>query len=296
LFGTWKDFRRGIIPYSGIVTYKICCLAYGAATAVYISWDFPEGVSGVLQDAFGGLIFTYQMSDSGSFTHPALLQLGGYGINLILTYQNVLPVELVSFTALHQNSYVTLNWQTATETNNQGFEVQRKRVFSLQSSVGNGDWNDLDFVNGNGTSTEPQTYSFVDENLQTGKFQYRLKQIDFDGTFEYSNVIEVEINAPTRFSLEQNYPNPFNPSTKIKYTIPTLPSSSPLAKGRNEVGFVTLKVYDVLGKEVASLVNEYRYAGSYEINFDASELASGVYYYQLKAGDYIETKKMLVVK
>ncbi len=137
---------------------------------------------------------------------------------------------------------------------------------------------------------------FVDENLLAGKYQYRLKQIDFDGTFEYSNTIEVEINSPTKFSLEQNYPNPFNPSTKIKYAIPTPPSSSPLAMGRNEVGFVTLKVFDVLGKEVATLVNEEKSAGSYHVDFNASHLASGIYYYQLRAGDYSETKKMILMK
>jgi len=138
--------------------------------------------------------------------------------------------------------------------------------------------------------------------LEAGKFQYRLKQIDFDGTFEYSNVIEVEIVPPLKFSLEQNYPNPFNPVTTIKYTIPTPPSSSPLAKGRNEVGFVTLKVYNVLGKEIATLVNEEKPAGSYEVKFNsvetlhATSLPSGVYFYQLRAGDYNETKKMILLK
>src|SRR5690606_5091234 len=122
-------------------------------------------------------------------------------------------------------------------------------------------------------TTEPQSYSFNDENLSSGKYQYRLKQIDFDGTFEYSNVIEAEINSPTKFSLEQNYPNPFNPSTSIQYAI-----------GNRQ--FVTLKVYDVLGNEVSTLVNEEKPAGSYDVEFNASNLASGIYYYQLKAGDF----------
>ncbi|HRB41009.1 MAG TPA: T9SS type A sorting domain-containing protein, partial [Bacteroidia bacterium] len=187
---------------------------------------------------------------------------------------------------------ITLNWQTATETNNQGFQIERRKT----QNDSNEDWNSIGFVNGNGTTTEPQSYSFADKNLEAGKFQYRLKQIDFDGTFEYSNVIEVEIVPPLKFSLEQNYPNPFNPVTTIKYTIPTPPSSSPLAKGRNEVGFVTLKVYDVLGKEVATLVNEEKPSGHYEINFDASNLASGIYYYQLRAGEFVETKKMTLLK
>ena len=100
----------------------------------------------------------------------------------------------------------------------------------------------------------------------------------------------------TKFDLAQNYPNPFNPSTKIMYTIPTPPSSSSLVKGKNEVGFVTLKVYDILGNEVATLVNEYKPVGTYEVEFFSSTLASGVYYYQLKAGDFIATKKMLLLK
>jgi len=165
------------------------------------------------------------------------------------------------------------------------------------------DWETIGFVNGNGTTTEPQAYSFVDENLQTGKYQYRLKQIDFDGTFDYSNTIEIEINSPTKFSLSQNYPNPFNPVTKIHFTIPTSPlNPSPYQGEGNRERFVTLKVYDVLGKEVATLVNEEKSAGSYEVEFNsvetlhATSLPSGVYFYQLKAGDFVETKKLILVK
>ena len=195
----------------------------------------------------------------------------------------LIPVELTSFTSSVAENDVTLNWQTATETNNQGFEVQRKQVFSPQSSVGNGEWDVLSFITGNGTTTEPQSYSFYDKKLEAGKYQYKLKQIDFDGTFEYSNIVEVEIAAPLEFSLEQNYPNPFNPSTIINYQLP-------------KAGNVTLKVYDVLGKEVATLVNEEKPAGNYEVEFDASNLASGVYYYQLRAGEFLFSKKMLLLK
>ncbi len=189
------------------------------------------------------------------------------------------PVELISFTSLVNNGNVTLNWKTATETNNQVFEVERKKL--------NKNWLKIGFVNGNGTTTETKTYSFIDKNLSVGKYQYRLKQIDFDGTFEYSIKIEVEIDAPTKFSLPQNYPNPFNPSTKISW-------QSPVGSWQ------TLKVYDILGNEVATLVNEERYAGSYEIEFNPESSiknpASGVYFYQLRAGDYVETKKMILLK
>ncbi len=223
----------------------------------------------------------------------------------------IIPVELISFSSSINENNVTLNWQTATETNNAGFEIQRKRVFSPLSSVGNEGWKVISFINGNGTTTEPQSYSFVDENLAAGKYQYRLKQIDFDGTFEYSDIIEIEINPPAKFSLSQNYPNPFNPSTKIHFTIPTSPlNPSPYQGEGNRERFVTLKVFDVLGKEVATLVNEEKPAGSYEVEFNsvetlhATSLPSGVYFYQLRAGDpstgsgqvFIETKKMILLR
>ncbi len=206
----------------------------------------------------------------------------------------IVPVELTSFTATATQNSASLNWQTATEINNSGFEIERKQVGSPQSSVGNQDWRVIGFVPGFGTTTEPKTYSFTDENLPAGKYQYRLKQIDFDGSFEYSNTVEVEISSPTEFTLEQNYPNPFNPSTKIKYTIPTVTLS--LSKG--DV-YVTLKVYDVLGNEIATLVNEQQQPGTYEVEFNVGQaisLSSGVYYYQLRVGGFVETKKMILVK
>ncbi|HQF43682.1 MAG TPA: FlgD immunoglobulin-like domain containing protein, partial [Ignavibacteriaceae bacterium] len=162
-------------------------------------------------------------------------------------------------------------------------------------------WIEIGFVPGFGTTTEKRSYSFTDNNLATGSYSYRLKQIDYNGTVEYSNEVFAEVGAPEEFSLSQNYPNPFNPVTKIKFTIPTPPSSSPLSKGRNEVGFVTLKIYDILGNEVATLVNEYKPAGTYEVEFNShsdegQNLSSGVYYYQLKSGSFISTKKMILLK
>jgi len=200
----------------------------------------------------------------------------------------ITPIELKNFTAELSGNDVFLNWTTSTETNNSGFEILR--------TTKENDWNKIGFVPGHGTTTEPQFYSYVDESLHSGRYQYRLKQIDFDGSFEYSKIIEVEIGSPTIFSLEQNYPNPFNPTTKIKYTIPTPPVSSPLVKGRTKEGFVTLKVYDVLGNEVATLVNEEKPAGECEVEFDGSEFPSGVYFYQLSAGDFIKTQKMVLMK
>lgn len=221
---------------------------------------------------FGG-IYTY---DGGTLI-GALIDGITYGT------LHPLPVELLSFSSSVLDDDVTLNWTTATETNNSGFNVERKQVFSPQSSVGNEEWKTIKFVNGNGTTTETKSYIFKDENLSSGNYQYRLKQIDFDGTFEYSNIIEAEILPPAKFSLEQNYPNPFNPTTKISW-------QSPVNSHQ------TLKIYDVLGNEVAILVNEYRTAGKYEAEFNASNLSSGIYYYKITAGEFVQTKKMIILK
>jgi hypothetical protein len=188
---------------------------------------------------------------------------------------NQLPVELVAFTARNTAEGVQLAWRTASEQNNAGFEVQRR---SEKAS----EWQVLGFVRGAGTTAEAQSYTFLDKSA-SGKVQYRLKQIDFDGQFEYSNIIEVDAGAPKQFALEQNYPNPFNPTTLISYQLPVASE-------------VSLKVYDVLGKEVATLVNERQEAGTYHFNFNASSLSSGVYFYRIKAGNFVSTKKMMLVK
>jgi hypothetical protein len=200
-----------------------------------------------------------------------------------------LPVELVSFAAEVTGNNVLLNWVTASEINNRGFEIQR--VLSTEYGVLR--WEVIGFVEGHGTTTETNFYSFIDENLSQGKYQYRFKQIDFDGTFEYSNVIEIEVELPQQFALYQNYPNPFNPSTKIKYAIPN--PDNPL-HGATRGGLVTLKVYDILGNEVATLVNEEKQPGIYEIEFDASDLTSGIYFYRLKSDSFVQTRKMMLIR
>jgi len=192
---------------------------------------------------------------------------------------SVIPVELSSFTASVAENFVTLNWQTKTKTNNYGFEIERQLVNSLPGS-----WDKIGFVPGYGTTTEEKNYSFKDEKISTGKYLYRLKQIDFDGAFNYSNEIEVDVDlSPKEFSLKQNYPNPFNPVTKIKYSIP--------AKA-----FVTLNVYNAIGEKIAELVNNEMNAGNYEISFDGTGLSSGIYYYKITAGNFSEVKKMMLVK
>jgi hypothetical protein len=203
-----------------------------------------------------------------------------YGNEATAYVPAIIPVELLSFSSFVINNDVTLNWTTATETNNSGFQIERRETKNERSE----EWNIITFVYGNGTTTETKTYSYKDENISAGKYQYRLKQIDFDGTFEYSNIVEVEILPPAKFSLEQNYPNPFNPSTSIQYSLASKQ-------------FVSLKIFNSLGEEVETLVNEYQEAGVhsklYILNYT---LPSGVYLYQLKAGEFIQTRKMVLLK
>jgi hypothetical protein len=211
---------------------------------------------------------------------------------------NPLPVELISFSGTAANNKVTLNWQTATEVNNYGFEVERKLEVKGQTGGASTVWEKVGFIEGSGNSNSEKSYSFVDDltlnhnltlNNPAPKVQYRLKQIDNDGTFSYSNEVEVEIkNIPTKFAMEQNYPNPFNPSTKIKYSIPS--------NVKSEMLNVTLKIYDILGNEVATLVNEPQEPGYYEIDFNAKSLASGVYIYRLQYDKNVSVKKMIMMK
>ncbi|MBS4032853.1 MAG: T9SS type A sorting domain-containing protein [Ignavibacterium sp.] len=200
---------------------------------------------------------------------------------------SVIPVELTSFTVNVSGNSVVLNWITASELNNSGFEIQRSVISNEERNL---NWQPIGFVQGNGTTTQSNSYSFTDNNIYSPKYYYRLKQIDLNGTFTYSNEVEVDFSLPQAFSLEQNYPNPFNPGTTIKYSIPIVIST----EGRNLN--VTLKVFDVLGNEVATLVDEYKPAGSYEVSFDASSISSGIYLYKLQVGTFFDMKKMILIK
>ena len=192
-----------------------------------------------------------------------------------ITDTTLVPVELISFAATSNGKEVILNWSTATELNNQLFEVQRSFEGSDFASVG--------FVNGKGTTTERQDYTYRDKILTDGKYYYRLKQIDYLSRYQYSNVIEIELRAFNSFLLEQNYPNPFNPTTTIGY-------------GIKEKSNVKIIVLNSIGEEVALLVNEEKESGYHTVEFNAADLPSGVYFYQLKAGSFVETKKMTLLK
>lgn len=198
-------------------------------------------------------------------------------INPIDPPNQPLPVELTSFNAVLNYDKVELNWQTATEVKNFGFEVQRKEP-NAES------WNKISFVEGHGNSNSPKDYRYVDNTLsKAGKYYYRLKQVDTDGTFEYSTEVEVDV-VPTKYELSQNYPNPFNPSTKITFNMP-------------EQGNVKLKIYNVLGNEVATLLDNEIVAGNHNVIFNATGLSSGVYYYRVEVeGKFAETKQMILIK
>ncbi|MFO7523930.1 MAG: M28 family peptidase [Ignavibacteriaceae bacterium] len=207
---------------------------------------------------------------------------GWYVDDINIVVYDFVPVELVAFTAITSSDKVTLNWSTASETNNRGFEIERK-VFNPQSSVSNSEWRIVGYVDGKGTTTDFTRYTFVDQLNEQGKYSYRLKQIDFDGSINYSNEIEVDFIGVTEYALLQNYPNPFNPSTVISYQLPVDSK-------------VQLKVYDVLGTEIITLVNEIKSAGKHDVSFNAGKLSSGTYFYTILTDGFVQTKKMLLVK
>jgi hypothetical protein len=190
-----------------------------------------------------------------------------------------LPVELTSFTAKQSVSGVELRWVTATEVSNFGFDIERA---SLVAQNNQKIWEKIGFISGHGNSNSPNNYCFIDNKSLSGKSQYRLKQIDKDGAFKYSKTVEV-VSVILKYDLAQNYPNPFNPSTLITYSIP---------KSSN----VMVKVYNVLGKLITTLVNENQEAGIYKVNFDARGLSNGIYFYKIQAGNYSAIKKMLLLK
>jgi N-acetylneuraminic acid mutarotase len=219
---------------------------------------------------------------SNSIVNGKIYLIGGVNtprIPLDIVYEGdpelIIPVELVSFTATSNGKEVILNWSTATELNNQLFEVQRSFEGSDFATIG--------FVYGKGTTTERQDYNHSDKILADGKYSYRLKQIDYLGSYEYSDIIEIELRVFNSYLIEQNYPNPFNPTTTIGY-------------GIKEKDNIKITVLNSIGEEVAILVNEEKESGFHTVDFNAAKLPSGVYFYRLQAGSFIETKKMILLK
>ncbi|MBK9099545.1 MAG: T9SS type A sorting domain-containing protein [bacterium] len=300
LVGVWNGSGTGqrdiLISTNNCISWTYIC---SINCQVGLSWSigFSEGMlvgtedAGVFLfsdegDSLGlwneGLNYSWEVltlsSDNNGYAYL------GQGANIMFgsggvwrrPLSEIIPVELTSFTATSNGKEVFLKWSTATETNNQGFEI-------LRFAQNDNEWKTIGFVPGFGTTTEPKSYSYTDSKVSTGKYTYRLKQKDLDGSFQFSPETEVEISAPLLFSLEQNYPNPFNPTTSIQYSV-------------SSEQYVTLVVYDVLGNEIEILVNEEKPVGTYEVTWYAEQLPSGVYFYRLKAGEYSAVKKMTLIK
>jgi hypothetical protein len=193
------------------------------------------------------------------------------------SYEAPLPVELSAFDAYMEENVVTLKWETKTEVNNYGFEIERKTENGEKA-----DWKKIGFVQGSGNSSSPKFYSYKDNEPGESKLIYRLKQIDTDGLFKYSNELAVEIHS-SKFELFQNYPNPFNPKTKIKFSV-------------KNGGIISVKVYDNLGNEIKVLMNEYKTPGFYILEFDGSGFSSGIYFLKFQEGNLFQIKKLVLMK
>ena len=267
---TWRQYAEyylGAGPFIGLaVTYD------GGATSTSL-WEVQ--ITGNILAEERTVSFTPTSS-----IYQLIFYLNGnsFNINLLnvddVQVDYIVPVELASFKANASEGLVDLSWLTSTETNNRGFEVQRSH---------GGDFETIAFVEGHGTTTEINAYSYSDRNVNTGSYSYRLKQIDFDGTFEYSNIIEVDVPMLKEFALDQNYPNPFNPSTTIKFSLP-------------EASDVTLTIYNTLGQKVTELVSAKLEAGRYSYEWNAQNVVTGMYIYELRTNNFVSVKKMVLLK
>jgi len=304
--GSWRSFMNGaagtnnvILRGGGMADHVVAGVVPGPNV---VHWVY-DGVAGETRAYLNGVFVDAVVQSALDISGPGPFKVGGYSSSASLwagalmdefrlynralddaeiaaTWNiTIVPVELTSFTASVNDNDVTLNWVTASEINNSGFQVERKSI---------GEYQAIGFVPGYGTTTETKAYSFSDANLTAGTYSYRLKQIDYDGTFEYSDPVEVDIVIPDVYSLHQNYPNPFNPTTNITFTL--------AANAK-----VTLKVFDVLGQEVMTLINQDLTAGVHTYDFNAAGFNSGVYFYRIEANgidgtNFTNVKKMILLK
>ncbi|GJQ64794.1 MAG: hypothetical protein SCALA702_38470 [Melioribacteraceae bacterium] len=278
--GSPADYRTGDNNYTGQVTYTMKYQLGDGGTSMTLDVDIPEipgTVTMTVQDPFGGVLVNEVVNEGGGqvvVTNTSLTEL-----KLIVDYNAPIPVELSSFAANVVGETIQLAWETATETNNKGFEVERSEDGESFTKVG--------YIDGNGTTSEKQAYNFTDHHAVSGTYYYRLRQVDFDGTSSYSDAVEVDF-VPTEYSLGQNYPNPFNPSTRIKFAVPVDSK-------------VTVTLYNMLGQKVQEIVSQNYSVGLHEVDFNASELSSGMYIYSISAqgvdgSNFVDTKKMMLMK
>lgn len=263
------------------VTYKIGNWVFTPSTiGIPISITIPPGGSiskdyTHLSDSFLVPMGIHNVEAIVHFSAPYYpIQTNSVSISIT----SLIPVELISFNAISKNGLVELQWVTATETNNQGFIVERTSCYHIE-------WIQIGYIAGAGTDFGENRYIYIDkEIIKSSNYFYRLKQIDYDGSYQYSSIISTEADFSNNgFELFQNYPNPFNPLTRISYNIPVS-------------AIVNLRVFDILGNEVAILINERKEPGNYEVTFEAGNLSNGVYFYELKADDFKVVKKLILMK
>jgi len=248
---------------------KYICGDYGSARVWAIEYDGINPATSTQITTASGSITSFGVDENKE------LYLVSFNGKIYKFTPTIVPVELISFNATVVDGNIRLDWFTSTETNNAGFEIEK--------SQDGANYQTIFFIGGKGTTTQRNVYSYLDKSVSTGVYYYRLKQVDYDGSFEYLKTVTVDLGLPEAFLLGQNYPNPFNPKTVINYQIP-------------KTGMITLKVFDVLGNEMATLVDEEKTAGNYNIEFDASKLTSGIYFYKLTAEDFSSVRKMILIK
>jgi len=259
----------------------------GLMTGIYILDEQNSYVVGAPEQVFkttdGGINWISDFSGANNlalykitFTENNTGLICGSAGKFLINTDYIIPVELTSFTVNVYGNDVQLKWTTKTELNNYGFEILR--------SNDDENWENIAFVPGFGTTTETRDYSFTDEQLKNGSYSFRLKQIDFDGSFEHSDIINVLVSVPEIFILEQNYPNPFNPSTVIEFSLP------------EDVSNVKLSIYNTLGEKISELVNSSLTAGKYQYQWNAKNAATGMYIYELRTDAFVSMKKMVLMK
>jgi hypothetical protein len=246
----------------------------------YDSTNFPDTTLAVIEWSNDSVVSVSTGENAGHFVLYYNKYINNCRLETVSSFHvyvdHPYPVMINSVNAINSDGNVSIVWSTSTESNNSGFEVQRSSMDQ--------NWTTLGFVKGAGNSTEPKSYTYEDKNLSSGIYKYRLKQIDFNGNFEYFELPEaVTIGIPDKYFVDQNYPNPFNPATTIAFGIP-------------DAGNVTLKIFDMAGREIKTLVNEFKDAGYYIAKFDGSSLASGTYIYRLESGSFVSAKKMILLK
>ncbi len=281
--GTGRDYGNSVQQtFDGGFIVAGYTLSFGAGGDDL--WVLKTDTAGIEEwnKTYGGLYsdvgyYIQKTSDAGFIITGHTLSFGA-GVHdvWLLKLSPVIPVELTDFSAYTINGKTVLQWSTASEINNMGFGIEKK-------PAAEDEWETIGFIAGKGTTTGKNNYYFVDSFVDPGLMDYRLKQMDFDGSYTYSNIVQTASPAQTGFALQQNFPNPFNPSTTIRYSVP-----SDL--------FVVIKVFDVLGNEITTLVNEEKRAGNYTITWAAEGIPSGTYFYRIYAGDFIETRSAVLLK